>query len=776
MEITITGIGTPQQRASARAVVAEPGGALVAPSVSRPWGSPAATADVGRLTLLSGDGTIELSGVSTASFTYGARGTGGYRYVSATFKVRNAHATDSVAYTSARTNLTFLGVNGTGAFLTLNGTAIKTLNKFDNSTSPASALAVRPTGWADLSSSATVTSHGMDVLQVYTDSEVGALTPPAGVVSVLPYGFVVRTSSSGNRDMAASPTANQFDGLLTVAYKVPLQTLATDDPYTITGVFLPVDDAETYVTQSLEDSDATATAAIAARAAGLTGSKMRSLVYSWVGTRAATFVCNARTAGTAVAPTAFLADSITVSAFSPLIGTPAGTSQSFGATFSQTMNLASASFATFVGNGTQSGRTFRTGSYSGAQTLTSPTGTFFPGEHVEIALTPKLLGSATPGSRVCPYVYRYRVSTGTASGTFVAGTPFAVDSAPFAIATGDFDGDGKLDVVAVGSGKKLATTIYTAVVLQGDGLGGFTSKGPFGVLGGTPFGVAVGDFNGDGHLDIVATTQSNGSAAIMLGDGAWNFSVTSISVAGVGDGPTGVAVGDLNGDGNLDIVTANVFVGTVSVLLGDGAGHFTQALGSPISIGANGPAAVAIGDVNNDRKMDIVTADFTTGKVSVLLNNGSARFTQPLGSPFTVGTQPFAVALGDVSGDGNLDIVTANSGSSNVTVLLGNGTGGFSAASGSPISVGTTPMGIALGDMDGDVNGRLDIVVSGSSSNDVRVLLGNGDGTFGNLTTFTFAAGTQPIGVALGSFITTGSKLGIAVANAKASNVTVLTR
>jgi hypothetical protein len=772
MEITITGIGTPQQRASARSVVAEPGGALVSPSATR-WSGRAATADAGRLAI-TGDGTIQIKPISTGSFTYGTR-QNGYRYVFATYAVRNAsNALPNTPYGSARTNLTMLAVNGSGTFATKSGTGIKLLARFNGDTTNLGAVALqtRPTGWAELSGRATITTRAPDVLQLYTQAEVGALTPPGGVTSILPYGFVVSNSSTptSRRLDAIGVNDSTYSGMVTFAYKVPLQAAAADDPYTITAVFLPVDDTEVWVTQSLEDSDASSVALTAARAANLTAG-IRSLIGSWVSIRPATFMCTARMAGTAGSPTAFLADTIAVSSVSPGAGSTIASNAVLQANFSQIMNGALASYSSFAVNGSQSGRAFRTGSFTGGGTATlqSPAGAFLAGEEVVVALTPKLLGSAVAGARVCPYVYQYRTAAGIASGSFTLGTPVAaVDSAPQAIAVGDFNEDGKLDVVVANSQLK-AYGYYTVAVLKGDGLGGFSFVDTTGIGGSHPYGVAVGDLNGDGHLDVVATAFDNATVARLLGDGTGSFpNVVDYPVGA--NGPIGVAVGDLNGDGNLDVVTAN-FDGTVSVLLGDGTGVLTPAIGSPITTGGSGTIAVAIGDVNKDRRMDIVAANLGSSNVTVLLGDGTGRFTA--GTPITVNGPPQGVALGDFNNDGNLDIATANTTANNVTVLLGLGTGGFTAATGGPFGTANTPMSIAVGDLDG--SGNLDIVTADSSGDQVSVLLGNGSGGFGAASNISMGAGTHPAAVALGAFTTLG-KLAIVTANAKTNNVTILIR
>ena len=749
VEVTITGIGTPQQRASARALAAEPGAETLAPAETGAGsGRPAATAAPGRLTLLpvdgTHDGTIQLVGVSTASFTYGSRGAGGYRYVSASFQVRNATAA-GVAYATARTNLTLLGVNATGS---LSGTAIKTLNKFDG-TPIAAALAtqIQPTGWAQLSGRQTVSAAAPDILQAYSEAEVAAVPPLAGVTSVQAYGFVVRNANiSISRTLAANPTASQFDGQLALAFKVPLQATPGDDPFTITGVFLAVDDQELWVTQSVEDSDGTSVSAAAARATAL-GASQRG-------------VCTVRTSGTAAAPTGFIGESIGVASVSPspfaapdsLIDSTA----SLAATFTQSLTGASA--ATFVVNSFQGGRAFLSGSYGGAGTtkLNTPSGHFWPGDVVEVTLTASLSG-ASPRARVCPpFVYRYRVKAKAGSLLFAqaAGSPISVASGPTSAALGDLNGDGKLDAVTANTGGPSVS------VLLGNGAGGFTAAGVFSV-GVFPEFVALGDLNVDGKLDIVTANYFGNSVSVLLGNGGGGFAPAENF--SVGEHPRSVALGDVNGDGKLDAVTANSGGNSVTVLLGNGAGGL--AVTGVFSVGGR-PHSAALGDLNGDGKLDLVVSEDLAPSVAVLLGNGMGGFAVA-GSFGVNGSWSPSVALGDLNGDGKLDLLAASPDVNTVSVLLGNGTGGFAAPA--SFSVGSYPYSVALGDLNGD--GKLDLVAANYTSNSVTLGLGNGAGGF--TAAGSFSVGTGPYSVALGD-VNGDGKLDFFTADMAGNTATVL--
>jgi M6 family metalloprotease-like protein len=243
------------------------------------------------------DGSIQLNPVSTAAFTVGTRGAGGYNYISATYQVRNAPLTGA-GYPSSRNNLTFLAV-ATPA--TLDQSNIVRAWRFDQSPSSLSSSLIEPTG-AAMNSGGVAVGSAADVFQAYREPELTSLAPIAGISGYLPYGFVVRNPNHANdRVLPASPGVGVYDGLVTFAYRVPLQPTAADDPYYITAKFLPVDDDQRWVTQSVQETDASSVTAVTNRANAL-GAGIRSLSAATVGSRAADTVC-VRIAGPAGSPT-----------------------------------------------------------------------------------------------------------------------------------------------------------------------------------------------------------------------------------------------------------------------------------------------------------------------------------------------------------------------------------------------------------------------------------------------------------------------------------------
>ncbi|HEY0279716.1 MAG TPA: VCBS repeat-containing protein [Solirubrobacterales bacterium] len=278
-------------------------------------------------------------------------------------------------------------------------------------------------------------------------------------------------------------------------------------------------------------------------------------------------------------------------------------------------------------------------------------------------------------------------------------------------------------------------------------------------VGAEPYSVAIGDLNGDGHPDLVTANAGSGNVSVLLGTGTGSFGAATNF--GVGSEPTSVAIGDLNGDGHPDLVVANQFSRNVSVLLGTGTGSFGAATNIPVG---NSPDSVAIGDLNGDGHPDLVVANGGSGNVSVLLGTGTGSF--GAATNFGVGTEPGEVAIGDLNGDGHPDLVVANTGSPNVSVLLGTGTGTGSFGAATDFGVGGDPTSVAIGDLNGD--GRPDLAAVASN---VSVLLGTGTGSFGAATDF--GVGGDPISVAIGDLNGDG-KLDVAAANFSSNNVSVL--
>jgi hypothetical protein len=230
--------------------------------------------------------------------------------------------------------------------------------------------------------------------------------------------------------------------------------------------------------------------------------------------------------------------------------------------------------------------------------------------------------------------------------------------------------------------------------------------------GALPYSVAVGDFNGDGIKDLVTADQLADTVSVLLGDGSGGFGAKTDFATGTG--PHSVAVGDFNGDGIKDLVTADIGADTVSVLLGDGSGGF--AAKTDFATGA-GPRWVAVGDFNADGQQDLVTANNGGNTVSVLLGNGNGTF--QVKTDYAAGAGAYSVAVGDFNGDGKQDLAVANANANTGSVLLGNGDGTFAAKT--DFVTGALPLSVVVGDFNSD--GRQELAVANHDSNTVSVLL-----------------------------------------------------
>jgi hypothetical protein len=285
-----------------------------------------------------------------------------------------------------------------------------------------------------------------------------------------------------------------------------------------------------------------------------------------------------------------------------------------------------------------------------------------------------------------------------------------------------------------------ANSLLGTASLSGSNLGlAFANVSTLGI-GNVPDSVAVGDFNRDGIPDLAVLNSVDGTVSIFLGNGGGTFAAAPNSPVTVGSTPVSVVVGDFNGDGIPDLAVLNS--GTVSILLGNGDGTFAIAPNSPI--GGVGGYSVAAGDFNRDGKLDLAFAGL------ILLGNGDGTFTTAPNSSASFGSFPVSIATGDFNGDDIPDLAIADLEGSAVTILLGNGDGTFIAAAGSPVTVGSEPHSVAVGDFNGD--GKLDVAAVGYNDTNVAILLGKGDGTFQAAVNSSVVYDYSSVSVAVGDF------------------------
>jgi hypothetical protein len=350
----------------------------------------------------------------------------------------------------------------------------------------------------------------------------------------------------------------------------------------------------------------------------------------------------------------------------------------------------------------------------------------------------------------------FSVLLADANGGFQAAATNALESLPSAVAlsgqtsvaVGDVNGDGKLDFVV---GTDLGFIELGRVFV-------FLSKGDGTFLESTNYlteprarSVTLGDFNGDGKLDLVSGGYYGLAVFLGIGDGTFSGPLMPTNVTKV----LSLASGDLNGDGKLDLALVSSTSTNVTVLLGVGDGTFSNPI--DYAIGGN-PAAVVIDDFNGDSKPDLAVvnnSDVTSpllGSVSILLGRGDGTF--GTATTYSAGPHPFALATSELNGDGNRDLVVASAGvyddpsgsyaDPGVYMLLGKGDGTFQNAL--PYRTGDFIKALLVGDLNGD--GNADIAVADSEG--IALLSGNGQGQFQNF--ISVKTGISPSSLTIGDF------------------------
>ena len=351
-------------------------------------------------------------------------------------------------------------------------------------------------------------------------------------------------------------------------------------------------------------------------------------------------------------------------------------------------------------------------------------------------------------------------AAGATTPTFAAQQTFATGSMPFAVAVGDVNGDGRPDLIVA---NETSTTVSVLLNTTGAGATtpSFATQETF-ATGSQPISVAVADVNGDGQLDLAVANQSSNTVSVLLNTLAPIVVAPSFAAQqtfATGSAPQSVAVGDVNGDGRPDLIVANDnFAGTVSVLLNTtAAGSTTPSFAAQQTFATGSfPRSVTVGDLNGDGLPDLIVANVSSNTVSVLLNTTAAGATAPSFAAqhtFSTGSCPLSFSLGDVNCDGRPDLLVANDGSSTVSVLLNTTAAGAttpSFAAQQTFATGSQPFAVGLADVNGD--GLPDLVVANNGSNTVSVLLNTtaaGATTASFAAQQTFATGSGPRSVAL---------------------------
>jgi type II secretory pathway component GspD/PulD (secretin) len=374
--------------------------------------------------------------------------------------------------------------------------------------------------------------------------------------------------------------------------------------------------------------------------------------------------------------------------------------------------------------------------------------TFFVGEHFPITLALLSASLVAPVSQLSASAL-----AGNLTGASFPRTDFPVGHSPDAIADGDFNGDGKLDLAVANRGDN------TVSILLGNGNGTFQSPTTV-ATGLAPDAIVTGDFNSDGKLDMAVANFTDNSISILLGNGDGTFAAGR-TITGI-NAPVAMVTGDFRNAGKLDIAVLDQADGVVSILLGNGDGTFKNKIDT--SVGRN-PSALVTGDFNADGKPDLAVTNAASNSVSVLLGNADGTFVKRI--DVGTGNSPSAVAAADFNGDGRLDLAVTNKIDNTLSIYLGNGDGTFGAPT--SFTTGAGPSALISGSFASSA--FPDLIVVCESAGTLDVFLGLGNASFA--TPLSVPTGSSPVAAAKGDFIGTGL-LDVAVANQGSNTISVI--
>lgn len=358
------------------------------------------------------------------------------------------------------------------------------------------------------------------------------------------------------------------------------------------------------------------------------------------------------------------------------------------------------------------------------------------------------------------------------SGAGLAPTPtvYSTDIGPKSLVAADFDNDGFLDLVA---GNRLGNSF---AMLRSDGTGSFESPTAY-LTGSTIGAIATADFNGDSRNDLVAVLDGNGNVDVALSNGDGTFTQSALLAAGTS--PVFVIARDFNADLSFDLAVLNQASNNIMVFFGNGDGTFGVPATYTLPFTGSNPTMLVAADVNNDSVTDLITTDTVMHTVSVFLGNASPSTqladgtfayanSYPTG-PAATSLLPYGVVVGDFNEDGNQDLAVANSDDNEVGILLGAGDGSFGTPTVYALPSNAKPTVIAADDFDGD--GHTDLAVALSGPGLVAVALGNGDGTFKPYDSY--SSDSNPRAIFSGDF-NRDAIIDLAVANKGGNSVRVL--